>query len=260
MDGSRFDDLTKALARGRSRRHILQALAGAVGGGLLALTGRDAAAAPGKGGKPQGRCPAGYTNCRGKCVILAADENNCGACAVVCPAGWDCCAGACRSPESFLDDVGNCGACGTVCAANELCCAGTCVPNDEDNCGTCGNSCDGAEVCCAGTCTCGTCADGEVCTGDLLCFGDCGCPGVTQRCGGDKCTYCPGEASPDPITCACVCPLTAADCNATTQTFNAAECTCECNDPATFDCGSLCCDRATESCNFDGTGYVCRAL
>ena len=40
MDGQRFDNLTKALASGASRRRVLKGLVGGIAGGLAAAFGR----------------------------------------------------------------------------------------------------------------------------------------------------------------------------------------------------------------------------
>ncbi|MGH2532184.1 MAG: hypothetical protein ACRDJW_07725, partial [Thermomicrobiales bacterium] len=41
MEGRRFDDMTRALARGRSRRGVLKGLLGGLAAGVAALTQRD---------------------------------------------------------------------------------------------------------------------------------------------------------------------------------------------------------------------------
>jgi hypothetical protein len=82
----------------------LLVLAGCTSNDAVATT--DASVAPlrgGGGGHASGRCPVGTTNCRGKCVILEADENNCGGCSVVCPGGWDCVAGMCTADSGASD-------------------------------------------------------------------------------------------------------------------------------------------------------------
>jgi hypothetical protein len=188
MDGSRFDDLTRSLATGTDRRRFARGLAAGLGAALGLASLRPGAAAPREGGgKPQGRCPDGYTNCRGNCVILAADENNCGACAVVCPAGWDCCHGSCTAPDGFLSDPANCGACGQSCASGQACVDGACTCTETscaadefchldthqcEHCHGAGGSCTigggvlTARACCSGTCV-GTCRD--VCSVDTDC-------------------------------------------------------------------------------------------
>lgn len=200
MDEQRFDSITKALAAGQSRRAILRRLGGGLAGAIAASLARSEVEADHKGkdhgkpdeaGKPQGRCPDGFTNCRGKCVILDADENNCGACAVVCPAGWDCCNGVCTDPASFQDDPANCDACGITCAEGQACCGGVCLDTNADpiNCGGCGVRCRVNETCNVGTCVCGD--EGLVCQGGFTC-----CPGGDE----DRCV-CTTTAFTDPTTC-----------------------------------------------------------
>ncbi len=93
MDHDRFDAMTKALAAGTSRRVVFRRV-GAALGGVLGLGVSRSLAAPkgGGGGKPQGRCPTGFTNCRGTCVDLTGDSDHCGACATVCPESRPICA------------------------------------------------------------------------------------------------------------------------------------------------------------------------
>jgi hypothetical protein len=71
MSADRFDDLSKALATGTSRRRVLKAVAATIAGGAVAVflgSRQEAEAAP---------CP----NNRKKCGP------------VCCPNGWKCCQG-----------------------------------------------------------------------------------------------------------------------------------------------------------------------
>jgi Stigma-specific protein, Stig1 len=148
-----FDELAKGLASGTVSRHrVLKLMGGALLGALLATIPGVGWAQPGTGGgkgggggAPQGRCPSGFTNCRGKCVILAEDRNNCGACGVICPEGRSCTNGACveQSP----------------CPSGQTFCNGTCVNTNGDinNCGQCGNSCEDNNPCTDKLCSVGTC-------------------------------------------------------------------------------------------------------
>lgn len=184
MDGPRFDSLTRSLAGRPSRRGMLRAL----GAGLAAVAGlaahgqADAAKGTG-GGKPQGRCATGQTNCRGDCVNIQKDPNHCGACNTICPPDETCYQGACTVCE---DPAAACGAqscgsvetnCGTVhCTA----CADsgrTCLSN-----GTCATPCFlGAG--CHEVCTCighfpavGTVCGFGTATGATECGNDDDCP------------------------------------------------------------------------------------
>jgi hypothetical protein len=158
VDGHQFDDIARALATGSSRRMLLRRLGGVLGGALALGTTRDLAAQPGaRGGRPQGRCEAGFTNCRGTCVDLRGDRNNCGACATACPDVTVCRGGSCVCPGAGETDCGgvcldlatdplNCGECGLGCsAATPFCVAGACVEcigNSDCVTGACqGNAC-----------------------------------------------------------------------------------------------------------------------
>ena len=48
MDGNRFDEMTKALSAGGSRRSVLKVLGGAVAGGAALFVGGHVLAAPNK--------------------------------------------------------------------------------------------------------------------------------------------------------------------------------------------------------------------
>jgi hypothetical protein len=131
MDESRFDQLARTVVTRMDRRRVLQGVSGLVAALLGTSRGMEMTDAKGStrrkrrvhaerhtgGGKPQGRCAVGKTNCRGKCVDLADNPNHCGACATECSPGKNCCAGICTEgpcpalgPElcsNGLDDNGD---------------------------------------------------------------------------------------------------------------------------------------------------------
>lgn len=85
MDQERFDQLTKTLATGKSRRGLLKGLTGTAIGGLLAAVGIGEAAA-----KPDASCKAPRTKCgKGKNAVCCPSGQTCnanGTCGFTCPA------------------------------------------------------------------------------------------------------------------------------------------------------------------------------
>jgi hypothetical protein len=163
MEQQRFDEITRALAAGTSRRALLRRLGAALGGALaFGATSGIAAPKDGNGGSPQGRCADGFTNCRGTCVSLLGDRDNCGACATACPDVTICLNGECACPNPDEEYVGgacydldsplNCGSVGNVCSGNTLYCVDRtcveCLDNIDCKLGTATGTCQG------GTCLC----------------------------------------------------------------------------------------------------------
>ena len=157
MDGLRIDDVSRALARGASRRAVIKGLVAGIAAavGVRSLPPEAAAAAtctsPGplnycnsdadccgaslcRGGVCT--CPAGQKICQGGCIASTA---TCGP--TQCPAGFRSCGGICKDVSR---DVNNCGACGRVCGPAKTCSNGQCCPK-----GTvfCNGSCKMASQC-----------------------------------------------------------------------------------------------------------------
>jgi hypothetical protein len=169
--GRSFDALAKGLASGEvSRRKALRLMGAALLGGTLASMPGVAFARPTpiRGGK--GPCLEGRTNCRGQCVNLNLDENNCGQCANVCSSPEECINGTCRAPCTPDTCPNGC------CDANGVCQPGTatsecgfggepchvCTPPEQCRAnGTCRASC-GPDTCPNGCCD----ANGECLSGD----------------------------------------------------------------------------------------------
>lgn len=177
MDGHQFDEITRALATGTSRRVVLRRLGAGLAGLGLAVGGRQTSRAVkgGGGGKPQGRCAEGFTNCRGTCVDLLGDSDNCGACATACPDATVCVGGACVCPtvgETYCSgacvdtqsDPLNCGGCGVVCTGEPTCFEGACVGEPGDPC-TSSDACGSDLICCRDVC-----CPSDRCSAGLLCF------------------------------------------------------------------------------------------
>jgi hypothetical protein len=130
----------------------------------------------------------GIAHCCGtSCVDLAADQNNCGTCGVVCPAGSVCNGGYCSLPDAGYSPCADVpGACppGTVCSNTSCvplscpaggtgqtcafgtgygqlgysvvtgkCCGGACsdLNQDPQNCGMCGTTCTTGPGICEGS-------------------------------------------------------------------------------------------------------------
>ena len=140
MDGRRFDEISRALATGASRRRVLKGLTGGVVGALgAALGARQAAAAPTKCRNRGSRCGQHANCCTLNCcghVCCGADEPCRGGTCVACAAGGagcveggatPCCAGFCARDGR---DEPVCLAClpggaFTACNATDRpCCAG----------------------------------------------------------------------------------------------------------------------------------------
>ena len=199
MDGSRFDQLTRSLASGVSRRSVLKGLLGLGGASLAggALLENDAAAArrptptptpvkcPGKQIASGGQCvcPTGLTKCGPDCCNTAVPRGDAG--------HSECCDNACCFGE---------------CYGEELCCpTGNSVCNGRACCEP-GQACCTVDDCCTGACYANRqfCCPAE--TGEI-CGDDC-CDNATERCcerpGGPVCIpidgccldrECPGDQS-----------------------------------------------------------------
>jgi hypothetical protein len=166
-----LDELAKGLAdRSLSRRDALKWVVTAAIGGLLATIPGVAWAAkptnpPVRGGKgPCGTTASGgpLTNCRGKCVDLQTNTENCGQCSRVCSQGESCQGGTCVGappPTVQCDNALNncslddciCGA-GTACAANGDCVLPVQCDNGLNNCATDACICGAGETCISGDC------------------------------------------------------------------------------------------------------------
>ncbi len=198
MDHQRFDDLTRSLAHGASRRGVLRLLAGSALGGVLGLLGlEEAAAACRLAGQ---RCDATHRCCAGaKC----ASNGRC-----KCKVSQNFF--ACDGPGTRCVDVGtsetHCGGCGNPsCGSDEICLNGGCVNTCQDGL----HNAQETDVDCGGP-ICARCDDGRMCTNGDDCksgvcsSGVCQAPSCTDGvqngglfvgesdidCGGEVCPKC----------------------------------------------------------------------
>lgn len=203
MDHSRFDDLTRRLAAGATRRAGLRAALGGLltvglGPAMAATMPADVeakkrrrkkrstiACTPNSAEKP---CPSGMI-----CVGLDPDRPNEGRCmcnatgvlqspcgATCCPAGATCTSSGadrtCRCDNGYPPCAGRC------CAAGEACSFGTCVacPSGQTPCGSA--CCFSYQTCQSGVCV--GCANGP--SAPCAIAANC-CYGSQSRCLNNRC-------------------------------------------------------------------------
>jgi hypothetical protein len=158
MDQNRFDEMTRSLGQGRSRRHVLKALGAAAFGavGLGKLGAADAASSTSNGA------------CAKFCAqVFGADTKAAGQCTSQAAKG-----------------TGPCVACGGNAARY---CHGVCVDltTDAGNCGACGVSCGDANACTTDTCSGGHCVNTPIvltCPATDACHTTGACDPATGQC------------------------------------------------------------------------------
>jgi hypothetical protein len=201
MDDRRFDDLTRTLAGGISRRGVVR---GALAATLGLAFGRRAEAATcppdqvarrglGFVCKATGRpptvgghcpCPRGQTRCGDACRDLQRDLDHCGGCDQACATGPSgaitvCRQGVCR--------FGGCTPGIADCDGDQVC--ETTLGTDTD-CAACGNDCLAADPkATAATCANGVCASTACAAGFHVCSGVCVSNADSRTCG-DRCDPC----------------------------------------------------------------------
>jgi hypothetical protein len=251
MDGKRFDELTRVMGAGASRRSVIKGLAVTVGGGLVALAGKrmGALAATGDPCSASSPCPSGY------CVPNAANSDHatdatagyCEECNPGVDASFVCADG------QFCNVSGNFGVCeACACAANETCdpVGGACTcENTSCNsvCCAAGEVCDVAGNCAVPGTLHSPCAAGDTCDAGLYCIqGNC-----------DVCSQDPVNACPNGLYCdvsgywaACVdlCEVNSVTCG-DNETCNPGTGDCDCN--ANLCLGTTCC-AVDDNCSSSG--------
>ena len=193
MDTRKFDDLTRSLGAGKSRRTVIKGLFGGVVGGI-AIAGRPSygAFAQALACNDETPCPIGYGCVEGICQQIlpgCIDDTD-------CETGI-CCSGVCQQIACCIDDAdpnarcpdgtscfeGVCDpllGCGndSECASDEICCNGVCAAiqcciDEADPNARCpeGTSC--FEGYCDELCSYYGCEDGACCCPDNSCSADC---------------------------------------------------------------------------------------
>ena len=258
MDSQQFDDLTRALATGSSRRKVLKGLFAGVAGavGLRRVTPANAATCRNLGeacrndssccsgqglfcdtvgttGAQRCECDLsqGFVNCGGQCFSTNCPAGATFSCAggCQCPSGSELC-GATGSERCFVT-------CPTGQTRNPTTCACEC-PSSQELCnGACVTSCAGGQVlvncvcqCPTGTTTCiptgGTAQCTTNCTGGQVFNGSCQCvcPAGQELCGGQCVALCPTGQQRN-SDCTCGCPTGTETC---TPTGGTAQCVTSC--------------------------------
>lgn len=171
MDMRKFDNLTRSLATGKSRRSVIKGLfGGAVSG--IAVVGRPAygvfaQAVPCSDAEP---CAEGYICCAGVCSGLQCCIDNLDPNAT-CPEGTSCFEGYC-DPITL-----GCGS-DADCAGDEICCDGVCAAiecciDEADPNARCPQGTTCFEGYCNTPCEIKGCADGQCCCADGSCSAVC---------------------------------------------------------------------------------------
>lgn len=203
MATSRLDEFSKVLAAQSSRRGLLRAFGALVTGGAFTRTTTPAVFA----GSPSG-CPEGMRRCRGLCVHVDSDPNNCGGCGNVCTAPSDgaapvCCNGTCGRVDVCSSGTGcnansDCrtnlcfqGQCQCIennaaslaCTSDVQCCHGACLggvcvcqplgPVSADVAPCCGTAILVSGVCCLSSGSAGCSMDSDCCSGSCAAGGVC---------------------------------------------------------------------------------------
>lgn len=204
MDDRQFDEVTRALATGISRRTVLRRLGvGVVGLGLAAIGRRTSRAAP------------------TACAVFCADQP--GARGAQCRQTCKACAGGpsavCFNPvtssfscKDLENDPTNCGGCGQVCEEPFLACVSgecACPPGTRTCGGQCVETCAIGEAFIQASCTCRACSE---LLGVCSTASDCGTGGAADTCQNGCCCVSAGNTAlgclpnnPAPLCCSGMC-------------------------------------------------------
>lgn len=176
MDNRTFDNVSRLIGSGATRRRVVGALIAAVGGAVAvgsapaSAVQRPTCRVLAAGCTRANQCCSGFcerrtsvprrkrfrcgcgdglTQCGTTCHDLDTDAGHCSDCFLPCPETTDTClSGACSCGGS------------APCPDGDICCDGICYDKfaEKNHCGTCGNSCDGG-YCDGGVCAPLVCGD-----------------------------------------------------------------------------------------------------
>jgi len=266
MDSNKFDDITRALATGVSRRKMLKGLlagaAGVVGLSRVVPAAAQITQACGAGGK-ENRLLG--DSCNNKNCCSASAHQVCekvsatGAYRCECDlnSGFISCGGQCVSTSCANGGTLNTTTCtcesSCPATAPESCngqCFAACPTGTTRDATSCSCLCDAGTVACGGSCVT-PCSGNQV--RDASC--NCVCPSGTEACPADSTTCvipCAAGLVRSANNCSCVCgpgtQLCNGNCVSTTcpspLTFNSSTCGCSCPSGQVF-CGGNCVDPAT---------------
>jgi hypothetical protein len=251
MSGQRFDDLTKSLANGASRRTFLKGFLSVVGGAALGVGSTEVAAAAGTC-KTQGQSCTSEKCCRGyTCLVDATSGTDRFCCANTlvcaghcCPQGASCVSGKCVCPAGQVP-------CSTT---NPLEFTAKCVDlqSDLENCGACNHACsappNAMAVCAGGQCDF-VCNAGFTRIGDVCCPNErvCGTTCLATACDPTQCQVCDPASGTCVSTCksgeTCLGGVCCPDAKVCGNTCLATACSatnCEVCDPTQGKCVSTC--------------------
>lgn len=149
MDDRRFDEFTKVLATGSSRRLVIKGLASTLLGGVLTRLHLSDTVADG-GIEKVTVCHQGNTLEISTSALQAHHSHG-------------------DTAPDFNSDPSNCGGCNVICADEETCSSGSCIARTGRNCPDCGATCQACDFDSATqTTSCGSDCD-DSCTAALLC-------------------------------------------------------------------------------------------
>jgi hypothetical protein len=231
MEAQRFDNLTRTLAKGLTRRRLILGMSSGIG----ALLGGEPVAAAPRCKRVDQACKTTADCCPDENGTYCAGDKNktCQPCAgTICKGGCTIC-----PPTEIADPTLNC-AC--VCRPGLTRCNGVCVDtlSDATNCGICGRPCDDGDVCTTDACVVGQCSNFEIancCQGDLECAD--GDPCTTNTCVANQCQSAP-------VICPGADLCTGASCSPNLGCFTFPLC----NDGD--DCTEDTCDPVTGACSY----------